>query len=368
VPKILGIDDSQTMRRILEMTFAGEPGASIKTVDSVDAAMRSIQEQPVDVVLADASMSPDGYELAGRLRADPATQGIAVIILASQHHPYDAEKGRRCGVDDHVLKPFESQVLLDKVREVLARPRQPSQAAAPKPAGPAAPARPSPVQSPVRTPAGGPGVVPGPPAPGGVPPRAAPVRSTVAFGAPFPSRSPASPTSGQPLGPRPAAYRAEESVRPAPAAPSQALPVLAGPPPLGSAGQVAAPAAAAPATPSSPTAAAPAPSTSSPMAAGPAASVSAARSPAMLAPEASPPVGSASALTSAASMPSVAAAAVGSTKEVMVQELTAMGLTPAQIEGVLALSREVIERVVWEVVPDLAETIIREEIRRLTAE
>jgi hypothetical protein len=67
-------------------------------------------------------------------------------------------------------------------------------------------------------------------------------------------------------------------------------------------------------------------------------------------------------------MPSVAAAAVGSTKEVMVQELTAMGLTPAQIEGVLALSREVIERVVWEVVPDLAETIIREEIRRLTAE
>jgi hypothetical protein len=48
-------------------------------------------------------------------------------------------------------------------------------------------------------------------------------------------------------------------------------------------------------------------------------------------------------------------------------KLHGMGLTPAQVEGVLALSREVIERVVWEVVPDLAETIIREEIKRLTS-
>ena len=45
-----------------------------------------------------------------------------------------------------------------------------------------------------------------------------------------------------------------------------------------------------------------------------------------------------------------------------------MGLTPAQVEGVLALSREVIEQVVWEVVPQLAETLIKEEIARLTKE
>ena len=44
-----------------------------------------------------------------------------------------------------------------------------------------------------------------------------------------------------------------------------------------------------------------------------------------------------------------------------------MGLTEAQIEGVLALSRDVVERVAWEVVPVLAETIIKEELKRLTA-
>ena len=47
-------------------------------------------------------------------------------------------------------------------------------------------------------------------------------------------------------------------------------------------------------------------------------------------------------------------------------KIGALGLTPAQAEAVLALSREVIERVVWEVVPQLAETMIREEIARLT--
>ncbi len=48
-------------------------------------------------------------------------------------------------------------------------------------------------------------------------------------------------------------------------------------------------------------------------------------------------------------------------------KLEALGLTPAQVDGVLSLSREVVEKVVWEVVPVLAETIIKEEIRRLTS-
>jgi hypothetical protein len=50
------------------------------------------------------------------------------------------------------------------------------------------------------------------------------------------------------------------------------------------------------------------------------------------------------------------------------QKLGSLGLTPQQVEGVLSLSREVVERVVSEVVPTLAETLIREEIQRLTKE
>jgi len=47
-------------------------------------------------------------------------------------------------------------------------------------------------------------------------------------------------------------------------------------------------------------------------------------------------------------------------------KLSELGLTAGQVEAVLALSREVVERVVWEVVPQLAEAIIKEEILRIT--
>jgi hypothetical protein len=60
--------------------------------------------------------------------------------------------------------------------------------------------------------------------------------------------------------------------------------------------------------------------------------------------------------------PAVAAKVSGE----MSAKLEGLGLTPAQTDAVLALSREVVERVVWEVVPVLAETIIKEEIARLT--
>jgi hypothetical protein len=58
----------------------------------------------------------------------------------------------------------------------------------------------------------------------------------------------------------------------------------------------------------------------------------------------------------------VAAAANGQ----LAHKLGELGLTPQQAQAVLALSREVVERVVWEIVPQLAETLIKEEIARLT--
>jgi hypothetical protein len=52
----------------------------------------------------------------------------------------------------------------------------------------------------------------------------------------------------------------------------------------------------------------------------------------------------------------------------VVERLETLGLTPEQVEGVLKLSAEVVERVVWEVVPDLAEAMIREELHRLVGD
>jgi hypothetical protein len=67
--------------------------------------------------------------------------------------------------------------------------------------------------------------------------------------------------------------------------------------------------------------------------------------------------------------PLQATAAVGEAlSHSVVERLETLGLTPDQVEGVLKLSAEVVERVVWEVVPELAEAMIREELHRLIGE
>ena len=65
------------------------------------------------------------------------------------------------------------------------------------------------------------------------------------------------------------------------------------------------------------------------------------------------------------SSPLQAAGASEALSQSVVARLETLGLTPDQVEGVLKLSAEVVERVVWEVVPDLAEAMIREELHRL---
>lgn len=82
-------------------------------------------------------------------------------------------------------------------------------------------------------------------------------------------------------------------------------------------------------------------------------------------PAAPPPIAAPPRATPPVHAPPVISAAVNGH---LAGKLGELGLSPAQADAVLALSREVVERVVWEVVPLLAETIIKEEIARLTKE
>lgn len=285
MPRILAVDDSATMRRVLELTFAGQDGIEIVAVHDGPTAVRAAGAHALDLILADASMAGmDGYEVAKALR-DSGNQA-PIIILASAHTPFDAEKARAAGIDDHVLKPFDTQSMIDKAKDVMSRGR--------KAAGSTAPAaRPSTGQT----------------------------QST-----PIASRT---PTIGSPIAaPKPGVVRPTASFGSAPSMPA--------------------------AVPNVPAAASPRPMV-------PATAVVAAR-----------PVGSPAPVVTKKPLEldgedSPVATATAAATAAMAGKLGGMGLTPEQVQGILALSREVIERVVWEVVPDLAETIIREELKRLTS-
>ena len=324
--KILVADDSATMRKVLELTFAGED-AQVISVDSVAAAFAEAQKSTPDVIFADLSMpGDDGYALARMIKSTPALSRAAVVVLSSTHTPYDATKGGAAGVDDNLDKPFDSKVAIEKVASVLVKPRA-SASAMPASAMPAAAAAAAPAAAPAST-----GPV--------LSASSRPSKRTVAFG------TPAIPQAGaRPAPPKPPVQR------PTPAKPPEAPPA-------------AAPHAAPPAAPRP----APVLELAPDEDLAPSRAAQAAPKPAQAAPKPAQAPAAPAPQPQAARAPVAKVAAATSAASPMAAKLGGLGLDATQIEAILALSREVVEQVVWEVVPEIAEAIIREEIRRLTAE
>jgi CheY-like chemotaxis protein len=115
---ILLADDSATIRKIVELTFSGTE-FRLQTAESGEQALAALESEPPDLVLADVVMpGPDGYELCSTIKT--SDRPVPVILLAGTFEPFDAERASACGADAHLVKPFESEGLLAKVKELLA--------------------------------------------------------------------------------------------------------------------------------------------------------------------------------------------------------------------------------------------------------
>ena len=123
MPKqLLVADDSLTIRKVIGMVFAVED-VSITFVDNGIDAMTRARELKPDCVLADVLMpGKSGYEVCEALMLDPATASIRVLLLAGNFEPFDEARARAVRADDFIVKPFESQALIDKVRALVGLP------------------------------------------------------------------------------------------------------------------------------------------------------------------------------------------------------------------------------------------------------
>lgn len=292
MPKtLLAVDDSATMRKVLEITFAGED-FRVVSADGASNALARLGDDPVAAVIDMSLAGDDGYSLAKEVRARNGR--VAVVLMASRFSPYDANRGRDAGVDDFIDKPFDTQSLIDKVKKALVA-REAS-----RPAVPPAPIPPTTV---TLHPAPSMGTAPRPPfvAPPAPRPTLQTQRThTLSFeGGAAPPAPIARPT---------ASVATIAPTRPAPQTTSATLPP---PAPVG-----------------------------------------------LTMPVDSPPP----------AMPPPLADGIAAANGRLTGQLDELGLTADQVRAVLALSRELVERVVWEVVPQLAEAMIKEEIMRLTKE
>jgi CheY-like chemotaxis protein len=152
---LLAVDDSNTMRKVLEITF-GADDYTVVTADNQANALAKLTPDTSVVVIDTALGGDDGYALAKEVRQRNAA--AAIILMSSKFNAYDAAKGKDSGADDFIDKPFDTQAAIDKVRKVLlSKGAAPAEAAKPVEAAPApkpveaAPA-PKPVEAPVAAP------------------------------------------------------------------------------------------------------------------------------------------------------------------------------------------------------------------------
>lgn len=119
--RLLLADDSITIRRVVEMTLPSDR-FQITSVGDGEAALAALESERPDVLLADVIMPKmDGYELCSVVRSSPEFKDIPVILLVGTFENYDEVRGREAGADDHIVKPFETSDLIDKIRGVMAR-------------------------------------------------------------------------------------------------------------------------------------------------------------------------------------------------------------------------------------------------------
>jgi CheY-like chemotaxis protein len=117
--KLLLADDSITIQKVIQITFAHED-YELTITDNGDAALAKAQEIMPDLIMTDIYMpGKNGYELTHAIKQDPALRHVPVLLLAGSFEPFDEDKARSCKADAWIEKPFESQSLIDKVAELL---------------------------------------------------------------------------------------------------------------------------------------------------------------------------------------------------------------------------------------------------------
>ena len=119
--KILLADDSITIQKVVGIIFGGDE-YSLTVVDNGKAAVEKARELNPDVLLIDALMpGMSGYEVCEAVRATPSISTKPILLLTGSFEPFDETKAKNCGADDFLAKPFESQQIVAKVRELIER-------------------------------------------------------------------------------------------------------------------------------------------------------------------------------------------------------------------------------------------------------
>jgi two-component system, OmpR family, alkaline phosphatase synthesis response regulator PhoP len=118
---ILVVDDEEDILELVRFHLSRE-GYGVVCAETGEEAWRKIKENPVDLMVIDLMLpGMDGLELTRRLKNDPQTRPIPVVMLSAKGEEVDIVTGLELGADDYITKPFSPRVLLARVRAAFRR-------------------------------------------------------------------------------------------------------------------------------------------------------------------------------------------------------------------------------------------------------
>jgi DNA-binding response OmpR family regulator len=117
--RILVADDNPQGAELLE-AYLAEEDYEVRIAADGEETLRLVRQWRPDLILLDIMMPKiSGFEVCKQLRADPAFQGIAILMITALDQPSDIERAVEAGTDDFVSKPINKSELLLRVRSLL---------------------------------------------------------------------------------------------------------------------------------------------------------------------------------------------------------------------------------------------------------
>ncbi len=116
---VLVVEDSITQREMITDLLKGSGLLVAIATDGMEA-LEQIKTFRPDIVVLDIVMPRmNGYEVCRRLKTDPKTQGVPVVMCSSKGEEFDRYWGMKQGADAYIVKPFQPKELVGTVKQLL---------------------------------------------------------------------------------------------------------------------------------------------------------------------------------------------------------------------------------------------------------
>ena len=117
---VLIVEDNEQNLELLGIYMEGLPGVRVITATNGLEAMAKVAEDPPDLILLDIMMPKmSGFEVCKRIKGDPKTRDIVVVMVTALNETADIERAAECGTDDYISKPIDRKALVDLVSNLL---------------------------------------------------------------------------------------------------------------------------------------------------------------------------------------------------------------------------------------------------------